>query len=74
MVRAIEFFLGVAEAYVISGIFFAIAFVARGVRRVDPSVTGSSLGFYAMILPGTVLLWPILLAKWIAAGRARGAE
>ncbi len=47
------------------GVVFALLFVTMGVARVDPAAHGASWGFRLIILPGTVALWPFMLAKWI---------
>lgn len=56
--------LQVAAAYVGTGLLFAPAFVSRGVQRVDPSARGAGWGFRALILPGTVIFWPLLAIRW----------
>lgn len=56
--------LGLA-AYLLIGIIFAGAFMTKGIRTVDNIASSSSLGFKVVILPGVVMLWPILLKKWI---------
>jgi len=58
----------VAGAYLGVGLVFAVAFVARGVDRVDPSARGAGWGFRLLIVPGSAALWPWLAARW-----ARGA-
>lgn len=56
--------VGIFELYVALGAAFAVPFVAIGVQRVDPAAAGASWGFRLVILPGTVLLWPLLLFWW----------
>ena len=56
-------------SYVVVGLAFALAFVSIGIRRVDHVADGSGIGFRALILPGTVALWPLLAVRW-----ARGAS
>jgi hypothetical protein len=51
--------------YVLLGIFFAVAFLARGVERLDPNARGTGLGFRLLILPGSVAFWPLLLTRWL---------
>ena len=57
--------LAVAAAYVAVGLPVAVAFVIVGVGRVDHAARGSPVGFRLIILPGSVALWPVLLAKWV---------
>jgi hypothetical protein len=53
----------VLELYSAAGIAFGVAFVARGVQRVDPLATGTGWGFRLIILPGVAALWPLLLRR-----------
>jgi len=48
-------------AYAVIGGVLGVWFVTRGVDRVDPVVAGSPRGFRMIILPGAVILWPIVL-------------
>jgi len=57
--------------YGLIGILVALAFLWRGVGRLDPAAAGGSFGFRLMILPGTVALWPVLLWRWLATTRGR---
>ena len=52
--------------YAAAGLVFAIAFVLRGVERIDPAAKGASWGFRLIVLPGVVALWPLLLRRWIS--------
>lgn len=56
-----------AGAYVAAGVVFAVAFVTRGVQRIDPAAKGAPLGFRLLILPGCAALWPMLLGRWMRA-------
>jgi hypothetical protein len=53
------------ETYLGIGVIFATVFVLAGVNRIDPVARASSWGFRAMIFPGSVALWPLLLRRWI---------
>lgn len=61
--------LAAVGVYVALGMVFAAAFLTIGVGRVDHAAAGSKWSFRAMILPGVVALWPVLLKKWMAATR-----
>ena len=50
--------------YLACGIIFALPFVVLGVGRIDPHATHGSWGFRVLIVPGTVLLWPLLAKRW----------
>ena len=50
------------------GALIAVAFLLWGMDRVDPAAAGA----YAMrplLVPGLVLLWPLVLWRWIALSR-----
>lgn len=49
------------------GFLFAIAFVSRGVQKVDRQAAGTSIAFRLLIFPGAVAFWPFLLRRWLGA-------
>lgn len=55
----------VFEFYFLFGALFAIAFAWRGAARVDPAAREGTWGFRLLILPGSALLWPLLLMRWL---------
>jgi hypothetical protein len=63
----VELFVAVLTWYASAGVLFAIAFLARGVSRIDVHANGAGLGFRLMIFPGVSALWPFLLKRWIRA-------
>jgi hypothetical protein len=58
-------FLTLLGLYLSCGIIFAVPFVVLGVGRIDPHASHGSWGFRVLIVPGTVLLWPLLAKRWI---------
>ena len=50
--------------YILLGLLFSIAFVAKGAAVVNPAVRQSSIAFRLILMPGTVLLWPLLGKLW----------
>jgi hypothetical protein len=60
----------VFSLYLVTGVFFAIIFIWRGLHRVDTNTTGSSIWFRLLIMPGVSALWPLFLIKWINAPRS----
>ncbi|MBL8138028.1 MAG: hypothetical protein JNL48_15495 [Acidobacteria bacterium] len=54
------------------GALVAVPFLAFAVSRVVEGAAGSSLMFRLMMLPGTALLWPVVLHRWITADRRDG--
>lgn len=65
-----EALLALAGIYLGLGLVFAVAFVTRGVARVDAAAAEGSLGFRLLIVPGSAALWPLLAQRW---RRAHGA-
>ena len=57
--------------YAAIGVVVAIAFVSFGVTRVLAEPVTASLGARLLLLPGSALLWPYVLARWIKSGCAR---
>ena len=58
-----------AKFYGLAGLLCAAAFLTVGIGRVDHSAEGSHL-FRPLLIPGVVLLWPLVLWRWRAlAGR-----
>jgi hypothetical protein len=53
--------------YGLAGVVFAIAFLARGIGRVDPAAQHAPWGFRLIVMPGVAALWPLLLARWVRA-------
>ena len=51
--------------YLTVGFLFAIPFLWKGANQIDEGVAGSTRSFKLIILPGTILLWPALLLKWL---------
>ncbi len=67
LVTALGVYLGL-------GLLFAVPFVWVGAGRVDSNAAGGTLGFRLLILPGSILLWPLLLRRWIGATGAPPIE
>ena len=62
-----EWFVRMLAAYGAIGILFAVAFVTRGICRVDPVAKGAPPGFRLIVLPGAAALWPLLAVRWAKA-------
>jgi hypothetical protein len=73
---AADIILTLAGTYAVCGLLFAAAFVTAGVGRVDTAARGAPPAFRLLILPGSVALWPFLLARWTRASaeRSKGAR
>ena len=58
-------FLVLFTIYLLCGLAFAIPFVLNGVGKIDPHAAHGSWGFRLLILPGTIMLWPLMARRWI---------
>ena len=52
-----------AWAYGCIGLLVAAAFLLAGIDRIDPSARGS-VASRVLLVPGVVLLWPLVLVRW----------
>ncbi len=59
----------VALGWAALGVLTWLAFAFVGGPRAVPGVKGSSIAFRLMILPGVVLLWPLVLWRWAVWAR-----
>jgi len=53
----------IANIWGVIGLSVAAVFVLWGVDRIDPNARGAYV-FRPMIIPGVVLLWPLVLWRW----------
>jgi hypothetical protein len=65
----VEVFVALLEAYAVTGLLFACAFLTMGIAQVDPVSKDSGIGFKLIILPGLAVLWPVMLKRWIQRKR-----
>jgi hypothetical protein len=56
--------VAIAGIYLSLGALFAAPFVVRGVERIDPVAKSGTWGFRVLIVPGVMLLWPLLAQRW----------
>ena len=54
-------------AYLAIGVLFSIAFVVKGVDAIDNEAARSPKTFRIVLVPGAILLWPVLIIKWMKA-------
>lgn len=62
-----EIVLWVFGFYLLIGLAVGVPFVWRGVNKVDAAAQGTSVTFRLVILPGCVVLWPLILQRWLHA-------
>jgi len=57
-----------ALGYALIGALFAIPFAFRWVARLDPVAAHGTIGFRLLIVPGAILLWPLLARRLLRGG------
>lgn len=70
----INLILLIVGVYLAAGFVFAIPFVIKGVTKIDEGAIGSKWGFRLIIIPGTIIFWPLLLKKWMAVNKQKQKE
>ena len=65
-----QLFVDALAAYGLAGAIFAVAFISRGMQRIDPVAQHAPLGFRVIVMPGVAALWPLLLTRWIRVVRS----
>jgi len=60
--------LAIGKAYLVLGAGVAVVFLAFGIDRVEPNARGA-WAFRPLILPGLILIWPLVLWRWWALAR-----
>ncbi|MBK1660216.1 hypothetical protein [Paracraurococcus ruber] len=63
-----ELLLAAAGAYGACGLAVGLLFLLRGLDRVDPAARGAH-AFRPLLLPGLLLLWPLVLWRWRVLAR-----
>jgi hypothetical protein len=59
------------QAWLLAGLGVALAFLLFGLDRIDPAARGA-YGFRPLLLPGLVLLWPLVVWRWLDAATQTG--
>ncbi|MEM8813459.1 MAG: hypothetical protein AAGF59_12640 [Pseudomonadota bacterium] len=60
------------QIYLWIGLAVAALFLGFGIDRIDSGARGA-YAFRPLLIPGIMVLWPLVLAIWISRGR-RGSE
>jgi hypothetical protein len=55
-------------AYVTAGALVALVIVSFGLTRLDSEAEHAGIGLRALVFPGAVALWPILLKRYLLGG------
>ena len=56
------------EIYAAIGAIVTAAFLFVGLDRIDPSARGA-YAFRPLVIPGAILLWPLVLKRWMTLER-----
>ena len=59
----------IAQIYCVIGLVVALAFITIGLGRIELAARGAFL-FRLQIIPGLILLWPIVIVRWVALERS----
>lgn len=69
MTEFVQTGLVVLAAYGAAGLLFAFGFQLRGLASTDAAARGAGLAFRLLIMPGVIVLWPLVAMRWISAPR-----
>ena len=69
--EAARIVIEVLQYYGYIGLAVAAAFLLFGIERVD-SRARRAYAFRPLLIPGCIVLWPLVIARWVAAERQRG--
>ncbi len=65
-------FFTLVGVYLVAGLLFSIAFLVKGLQKIDEVAHAGSLGFRIIIFPGCVVFWPVLMRLWMNAAKEGG--
>lgn len=68
-----EAIVGAAQGYGLIGLAVAVLFLVFGIERCEPAARGA-YAFRPLLVPGLVLLWPIVIWRWIRVLRTPARE
>jgi hypothetical protein len=60
-----DLIIDAALIYAACGAVLALAFLLWGIDRIDPAAAGA-YAFRPLLIPGLVLLWPLVALRWRA--------
>ena len=73
-ITVLNIILIIIATYLACGFVFAIPFVIRGADKIDEGAHGATWGFRVIILPASIVFWPLLLKKWISANKNKAND
>ena len=63
-----EILILIAKAWALAGALTACVFLLIGIDRIDPGAR-RAYAFRPLLIPGVILLWPLVLAIWLCRER-----
>ena len=66
MEQSISILIDALGIYMLTGLLFALWFVIVGVKKLDEGAHGTPWHFKLILVPGSILLWPVLTWKLMA--------
>jgi hypothetical protein len=57
--------------YLAIGSLVAVPFLIFGIGRVDPAAKAAPWTFRALVFPGVVAMWPLVVRRWLSSRRGR---
>lgn len=73
LIDLVRFVALTAECYALIGVLFALAFLPRGIVRVDERLHESPKTVRLLLFPGVASFWPLFAWRWIS-GRSAPIE
>jgi len=69
MKSVVFIFVNVLQIYLLIGLLLALIVQWKGLKKIDSSVDGAGVWFRLITFPGIVVLWPIILFKWVKVSK-----
>jgi hypothetical protein len=63
--------INITLTYLLIGLLFSLVFITKLIHRVDEAVANSPWTFRLMLIPGCIILWPILFKRWMTSLKDR---
>ena len=65
MEAIITILLSAFGIYLAVGLLVAVPFAFLGAKLVDPAAAEGTVGFKLLVIPGTMVFWPLMLWRWV---------
>ena len=74
METIVNTFVLIFLVYLAIGFLTAIIIQPKGLAKIDPTVEGAGFWFRFLTFPGIILLWPVMISKWIKSLKSNKAK